>query len=87
MHAWRNFDKFEIRRWHILIVTLKINFAKIQIMTNLVLSENIDLDGNTHQCRGDNQTCELYRRIGLTWAASSNLPDTLKSQLPVSVCH
>lgn len=77
-------------------VGLKINYSKTQVMTNLVLSENINIAGTTieqtsaykylgHEIRlsRDNQTNELIRRIGLTWAAYGKLRDVFKSDLPV----
>lgn len=77
-------------------VGLKINVAKTQLMTNLVLGEGVYIDGIQveettsykylgHEIRinRDNQTCELLRRIGLTWAAFGNLRHILKSNLPI----
>lgn len=76
-------------------IGLKINTGKTQFMTNLVLSRNITLNDNYLQqvstykylgheiCIGrDNQTLEIQRRIGLTWAAFGNLRNIFKSDLP-----
>lgn len=77
-------------------VGLKINFAKTQFMTNLVLSQNISVDnayieqvvrykylGHELKITRDNQTSELHRRIGLTWAAFGKLRDVFKSEMPI----
>lgn len=77
-------------------VGLRMNMAKTQIMTNLVLSENITVAGNEidqtttykylgHEiCIGkDNQTTELNRRIRLTWVAFGKLNHVFKSDLPM----
>lgn len=77
-------------------VGLKINMTKTQIMTNLVLNRNVSIAGRDieqtvaykylgHEIRlgRDNQTCELPRRIGLTWAAFGKLNYIFKSSLPV----
>lgn len=76
-------------------VGLKMNMAKTQIMTNLVLSESIAVAGKAieqtvsykylgHEiCIGrDNQTIELNRRIRLTWEAFGKLSHVFKSDLP-----
>lgn len=76
-------------------IGLKINTGKTQFMTNLVLSQNITLNDNhlqqvsTYKYLGhevcisrDNQTLEIQRRLGLTWAAFGNLRNILKSDLP-----
>lgn len=77
-------------------VGLKINIAKTQFMTNLVPSCNLMLEGKEiqyvisykylgHEIRigRDNQTCELNRRIGLTWAAFGRLRHVFKSDIPM----
>lgn len=77
-------------------VGLKINFSKTQLMTNLVLSEGVCIDGMQieevtsykylgHELRinKDNQTHELARRIGLTWAAFGNLRHIFKTDIPI----
>lgn len=77
-------------------VGLKINFNKTEYLTNLVVSEEITAEGNPikqassykylgHEiCIGrDNQTCEIKRRIGLTWAAFGKLKYIWKSNIPV----
>ncbi|XP_045460954.1 uncharacterized protein LOC123671253 [Harmonia axyridis] len=77
-------------------VGLKINISKTKFMTNLVPSANIaigDHDVNLvdryiylgHEIRisRDNQTCELKRRITLSWAAYGRLGGVFKSNLPV----
>lgn len=77
-------------------VGLKINVSKTQLMTNLVLSEGVYIDGIQveettsykylgHEIRinRDNQTHELMRRIGLTWAAFGNLRHVFKADLPI----
>lgn len=76
-------------------VGLKINMAKTQYMTNLVMSENIKLEGYNieqvtsykylgHELRigRDNQTCEISRRIGLAWAAFGKLQYIFKTNIP-----
>lgn len=76
-------------------VGLKINTSKTQYITNLVISEQISLGDNHieqvsmykylgHEIRigRDNQTCEIGRRIGLTWTAFGKLSNTLKSNIP-----
>jgi hypothetical protein len=75
---------------------LKINFEKTKLMTNLVMSGNITIDNNTIQqtdtykylgheikINRDNQTNEIQRRIGLTWAAFGKLSHILKSSIPM----
>lgn len=77
-------------------VGLKINVAKTQLMTNLVLGDGVYIDdiqveettsykylGHEIRINRDNQTCELLRRVGLTWAAFGNLRHILKSNLPI----
>lgn len=77
-------------------VGLKINFEKTNIMTNLVMSDNINIDNNiiqqvhTYKYLGheikigkDNQTHEISRRIGLTWAAFGKLGYILRSNVPM----
>lgn len=77
-------------------VGLKINITKTQFMTNLVPSCNLILEGKEiqyvtsykylgHEIRltRDNQTCELNRRIGLTWAAFGRLRHVFKSDIPM----
>lgn len=77
-------------------VGLKINLTNTQIMTNKILSKNVNIDGPhieqtasykylDHETRNsrENQTCELYRRIGLTWAAFGNLRGLSKPELIV----
>jgi len=79
-------------------VGLKINFSKTQSMTNLVHAKNISVDGKDiepvtsykhlgHEMKiaRDNQTCELVRRISLTWAAFGKLRDLLRSSIPMSL--
>lgn len=63
-------------------VGLKINTFKTQFMTNLVPSSNLLVEGKDiqqvtsykylgHEIKigRDNQTCEMERRVGLSWAA------------------
>lgn len=77
-------------------VGLKINFSKTQYMTNLVLAKNISTYGTQieqvyaykylgHEIKlgRDNQTAELNRRIGLTWAAYGKLKEVFKSDIPM----
>lgn len=77
-------------------VGLEINMSKTKFMTNLVPSENMTVDGCEvelvekyiylgHEVRiaRDNQTCELKRRITLSWAAYGKLRDVFKSDLPI----
>lgn len=77
-------------------VGLKINFSKTKYMTNLVMSEGLTVAGRFieevtsykylgHEIKiaRDNQTCELYRCIGLTWAAFGKLKYALKSDIPM----
>jgi len=78
---------------------LKINFSNTQFMTNLEVSERIYL-GSSHieqvvsykhlghaiLIGRDNQTREIARRIGLSWAAFGKLSNTLKSDISTSVC-
>lgn len=77
-------------------VGLKVNKAKTQFMTNLVPSEHLFIDGkhieqvNSYKYLGheirigrDNQTCEINRRIGLTWAAFGKLGYVLRSEIPI----
>lgn len=55
-------------------------------MTNLVVSTNKLLDDNqvqqvtSYKYLGLYQTCEIFRRIGLTWAAFGNLRESFKSE-------
>lgn len=77
-------------------VGLKINISKTKYMTNLVPSGNIAIgDGEVelvdkytylgHEVRisRDNQTCELRRRITLSWAAYGKLREVFKRNLPM----
>ncbi|XP_029658895.1 uncharacterized protein LOC115232884 [Formica exsecta] len=77
-------------------VGLKINDGKTQFMTNLVPSRNILLEGKeilqvtSYKYLGyeirvgrDNQTCEIERRIRLTWAAYGKLKHIFKSEIPI----
>lgn len=77
-------------------LALSINFKRIKFMTILVGSSNMQIDGEeveqTHEynCLGhkiridkDNQTCEIYCRISLGWAAFGKLLDTFQSNLPI----
>lgn len=78
-------------------VGLKINLAKTQYMTNLVPSSNISINDEEieyvtcykylgHELRigRDNQTCEISRRIKLSWAAFGKLRNTVfKTNIPV----
>lgn len=77
-------------------VGLKINTNKTQYMTNLVMSEAIKIDGISIEQVGsykylgheisigrDNQTREISRRIGLTWAAFGRLRNIFKSDIPM----
>lgn len=77
-------------------VGLKINTGKTKFMTNLVASENITVNNTNieqvysykylgHEIRlgRDNQTCEIGRRIGLTWAAFGRLSYILRSDIPM----
>ena len=77
-------------------VGLKINGSKTQFMTNLVVSEGLNLNGSNlelvssykylgHELRigRDNQTCEINRRIGLAWAGFGKLQYVFKAHIPV----
>ncbi|XP_030755289.1 uncharacterized protein LOC115881780 [Sitophilus oryzae] len=77
-------------------VGLRINTSKTQIMTNLVLTQNIrigDADikethiykylGHEIQIGKNNQIHEIQRRIGLGWAAFGKLRETFKSDIPI----
>ena len=77
-------------------VGLKINTTKTEFMTNLVPSQNLLLQGKEvfqvtsykylgHEIRigRDNQTCEIERRIGLSWAAYGKLKHIFKSEIPL----
>lgn len=77
-------------------VGLKINPTKTEFMTNLVPSRNLLVQGKEilqvtsykylgHELRigRDNQTCEIERRIGLTWAAYGKLRHVFKSEIPI----
>ncbi|KAL3283461.1 hypothetical protein HHI36_006605 [Cryptolaemus montrouzieri] len=65
-------------------------------MTNLITSENIQIGdaeieevhaykylGHEIKISRDNQTCEIFRRVGLTWAAFGKLSNILKSDIPI----
>lgn len=75
---------------------LKINISKTQVMTNLVIGGGIYINqyqieettaykylGHEIRISRDNQTCELNRRIGLTWAAYGRLKYIFKGALPI----
>ncbi|XP_030760428.1 uncharacterized protein LOC115885606 [Sitophilus oryzae] len=77
-------------------VGLRINTSKTQIMTNLVLTQNIrigDADikethiykylGHEIQIGKNNQAHEIQRGIGLGWAAFGKLQETFKSDIPI----
>ena len=77
-------------------VGLKINLSKTQYMTNLVLSGNLNINnipleqvhiykylGHEIGIRRDNQTHEILRRIGLSWAAFGKLRHILRSDIPI----
>lgn len=77
-------------------VGLKINPSKTNFMTNLVPSRNYLVEGKeifqvtSYRYLGhditigrDNQTCEIKRRIGLTWAAYGKLKHIFKSETPI----
>ena len=77
-------------------VGLKMNISKTKFMTNLVPSGNIAVGdcevelvdkytylGHEVRISRDNQTCELKRRITLSWAAYGKLGDVFKSNLPI----
>ena len=77
-------------------VGLNINIGKTKFMTNLVASKNLTVSnlnieqvysykylGHEIRLGRDNQTCELDRRIGLTWAAFGKLSHILKSDIPM----
>ena len=79
-------------------IGLKINTSKTQFMTNLVVSDKIQIEGynidqvTTYKYLGheirlgrDNQTCEIYRRIGLAWAAFGRLRGVFKGDIPISL--
>lgn len=72
-------------------VGLNINISKTKFMTNLVPSQNIEINGTKvklvecytylgHEIRlsRDNQTTELKRRITLSWAAFGKLREIFK---------
>lgn len=76
-------------------VGLEINISKTQYMTNLILSDSIKINNNNIEQVGlykylgheisigrDNQTHEIKRRIGLTWAAYGKLRTVFRSSLP-----
>ncbi|CAG9834558.1 unnamed protein product, partial [Diabrotica balteata] len=75
---------------------LKIIFEKTKLIKNFVMSGNTTIDNNTiqqtdtykylgHEIKisRDNQTHEIQRRIGLTWAAFGKLSHILKSSIPM----
>ena len=75
---------------------LKINLSKTQHITNLVLSGNLNINnipleqvhiykylGHEIGIRRDNQTHEILRRIGLSWAAFGKLRHILRSDIPI----
>lgn len=77
-------------------VGLQINASKTQIMTNLVLAQNIKTGdseiketymykylGHEIQIGKNNQTHEIQRRIGLGWAAFGKLREVFKSNIPI----
>lgn len=77
-------------------VGLKINIGKTKFITNLVASENIIVNNlniekvysyksldHDIRLRRDNQTCEIDRRIGLTWEAFGRLGYILRSHVPM----
>lgn len=79
-------------------VGLSINFNKTKLMTNLVPSKNIEINGTNIETAEkyvylgheisigrDNQTNELQRRISLGWAAFGKLRNVLKSDMPISL--
>lgn len=79
-------------------VGLNINMSKTKFMTNLVPSCGLKIDGaeiqlvNRYVYLGhevsisrDNQTCELKRRLTLSWAAFGRLKDVFKSDIPVNL--
>ena len=73
-------------------VSLRINASKIQIMTNLVLAQNIKEThmykylGHEIQIEKNYQTHEIQRRcrIGVGWAAFRKLREIFKSE--TSLC-
>lgn len=79
-------------------IGLKINFSKTKYMTNLVPSEILTVGGQEvelvnsyvylgHEIRitRDNQTCELKRRITLSWAAYGRLSHVFRAKIPISL--
>lgn len=77
-------------------VGLKINISKTKYMTNLVPSGNITIGdeeveladkyiylGHEIRISRDNQTCELRRRITLSWAAYGKMREVFKSNIPM----
>lgn len=75
---------------------LRINISKTKFMTNMVPSENIVVDdcevklvdkytylGHEIRISRDNQTCEMKRRIVLSWAAYGKLRNIFRSDIPV----
>lgn len=77
-------------------VGLKINTSKTEFMTNLVPNQNLQLEGKHilqvtsykylgHEIRigRDNQTREIERRVGLTWAAFGKLKHVFKADIPM----
>lgn len=77
-------------------VGLEINLSKTQYMTNLVLSNSLKINninieqtysykylGHEISIERDNQTREIQRRIGLTWAAFGKLKSVFRSNLPI----
>lgn len=58
-------------------------------MTNFIESSNVQADreeaeqGHEIRIGKDNQTCEIYRRIGLSWAAFGKMRDVFKKNIPI----
>lgn len=52
----------------------------MQVMSHKYLGHQIRI-------RRDNQTCRIFRRIGLAWGAFSRLREFFKSELPVRLKH
>ena len=72
-----------------------MNISKTKYMTNLVPSEQIFIGdkkvalvnkynylGHEIQISRDNQTCEIKRRVTLSWAAYGKLADVFRSNMP-----
>ena len=79
-------------------IGLHINYSKTKMMTNMVLSEQVEAEGKQiqlvdkyiylgHEVKlsRDNQTTELSRRISLGWAAYGKLRDIFKTDISITL--